>query len=218
MKKLLVLVFVAALCLPCYGFTDHNILVYKLTCRFNPWLETGTDICIVGTKQINGYLVLDIDLHDPNNPVLNLNPYMITYGKGGTDNWATAFTLDVSTYELSFSIYDIIEKNGKPTGRQCIYMNIEDDDYHAGLGSFLCRLYGKVGPVDIGFVPKVKKNVPTSMNGPINSWTPPVWKAIGNMTATLNSNYTKLANKNGYSEANIVNIISDDLEEKGYSF
>ena len=215
MKKLLVLVLVAALCLPCYGGGggDHNILVYKFTCHFNPYITTGVDVAIVGTRQVTGYLVFDIDLV---NKKFNQDPYMISYGKDGTSKWATDFTLTVSTIEVSFNIYDIIEGPGK--GHQCIYMNIDDDHYHMGLGSFLCRLYGKIGPVDIGFVPKVKKNVPSSLKGPVSGWAPPLFKAFGDMTATLDSKYTKLANKENYDEGDIVDIINGDLVNKGYIF
>ena len=55
MRKLLVLVFVAVMCVPSYG----SILVYKT-------VQTGTVLDLTGPSVVkvteNGYLVLDVDL------------------------------------------------------------------------------------------------------------------------------------------------------------
>ncbi len=215
MKKLLILVLVAALCLPCYGTVgQHNILVYKLTCSFNPMIEftDGTwSQAAVGTLKINAYLVLDIDL--TGDPFLNQDPGIIFYGKDGTAKWSTSFILSESSDEVGFNIFDIDDK-----GHQGIYLYIDEEDNYAVVHNIYCCLYGKIGPVDIGFVPKVKKNVPSSLKGNVDTWadTGDNFEAFGNVTATLDSKYTKPANKLGQTRNDVCTAIVNDLSAQGY--
>ncbi len=59
MKKLLALLFVAAMCMPCYGIVNHNILVYTTSAT-----ATLFDLAAPArsTETEKGFLVIDIDL------------------------------------------------------------------------------------------------------------------------------------------------------------
>jgi len=219
MKKLLALVLVAALYLPCYGAPlDHNILVYKFTCSFNPWMEftDGTwSKAIVGTKKVNGYFVCDVDLYDPADPFLILDPTVFFYVKAGASKLATYFDLIRADDEMKFDIFDIDAK-----GNQGIYVYVDEENGYEIVGNVRCSLYGKIANVDIGFVSKVKKRIPSSLKGIFEAWadTGDNFEAFGTITASLDSKYTKNANKNGLLQADVVSQIKDDLHTQGYEY
>ena len=117
MKKLLVLLFVAAMCIPCYGtVADSNIFVYKFTRTFDPWIDyndaTQALATNVGTQRMTGYLVLNADVNtDANTWRLNADPTIIFYGGIGSDKWGVSFdvnndvndangSMDVSLFSL----------------------------------------------------------------------------------------------------------------------
>ena len=220
MKKLLVLVLVAALCLPCYGgWAEQNILVYKFTCSFNPWIEftDGTwSEAAVGTLKTNGYLVFDVDLSDPNNPNLIHDPNIIFYGKNGTYKWGTYFYLSQVTEEVGFHVFDIDAK-----GHTGLYLNIYEEDDYDMVHNVYSNLYGKIAAVDIGRVDKVKKRIPSSLKGSVEDWadTGDNFEGWGTITATLDSKNTKLANNPaGQTQDAVSDAIIAYLAAQGYIF
>ena len=226
MKKLLVLVLVAALCIPCYGAPlDENILVYKLTCSFKPMIDfndTRTQ-ATVGTKKINGYLIFDLDLLDANTPLLNFDPVMILYAKDEKDPstwWGTYFTLHEASGEVGFYVFDIDEK-----GHNGIYLYIDGEADYDIVHNVRCGLYGKITSVDIGKVTGippgvVKKSVSGILKGNVEVWDETVndFEGFGDMTATLDRKYTKPANKLPQDQDTVRDAIVGDLEEQGYIF
>lgn len=215
MKKLLVLVFVAAMCLPAYG----EILVYKFTCSCNPWIgftDSNWTAGTVGTKQINGYCVLDVNMATGD---LNPDPTLIFYGKDGKDKWGTSFDLSVAGDQIYFTIFDIV---GTTNGG--IYVYTEENDDQDRVGNIVSNLYGKIAYVDIGKGPKDKKYLPTSLKGTVEFWGEAAgnFEAFGAVTVTLDSKYTKPANKPGEeaTQADTVTKIIDNLynDGKGYLF
>jgi hypothetical protein len=227
MKKLLVLVLVAVVCLPCYGRPpDNNILVYKFTCNFSSWMDfedSSWSSAVVGTKKVDGYLVLDIDLYDPNDPFLVYDPVIFFYGKDGTYKWYTYFELDKASLEAGFYMFDIDKK-----GKEGIYLYVDEENDEDIVGNVRCDLYGKISSVDIGkyvviltppYILKVKKPVPSSLKGTVAAWLQGLgdnFEGFGTMTATLDSKLTKAANKVGDSQSVTAGKIKDDLHAKGY--
>ncbi len=219
MKKLLVLVLVAALCLPCYGRpVEHNILVYKFTCSFSPrmdFTDPTWSVATVGAKKINGYFVCDVDLYDLNDPFLILDPTVFFYVKAGASKLATYFDLIRADDEVGFNIFDIDAK-----GNQGIYLYADGQHSYEIVGYAGCSLYGKIGNVDIGRVNKVKKPIPRSLKGISDAWASGSdnFEAFGTITASLDSKYTKDANKNTLSQAQVVSKIKDALDSQGYIY
>jgi len=219
MKKLLALVLVAALYLPCYGAPlEHNILVYKFTCSFNPWIgfTDGTrSEAVVSTLKTNGYIIFDVDLTDPNNPTLHQDPNIIFYGKNGDYKWGTYFYLSEIDEEVGLYIFDIDAKGN--TGL-CLYIDEENDyDYVHNVFSLL---YGKIGSADIGRVDKVKKRIPSSLKGIVEDWADggDYFEAFGNIKASLDSKYTKSANQLGQTQDAVSDAIIAYLGTQGYFF
>lgn len=222
MKKLLVLAFVAAMCLPAYG----EIIVWKFACSFKPMIDfndiTWTQ-ATVGPKKINGYLIFDLDLSDPNTPTLNVDPVMILYAKDAKDPstwWGTYFVLHEASGEVGFYVFDIDEK-----GYNGIYLYIDGEADYDIIHNIRCGLYGKITSVDIGVVTGippivVKKSVPGSLKGNVEIWDDTVdnFEGFGNMTSTLDRKYTKPANQLSQDQDTVRDIIIGDLEELGYIF
>lgn len=208
MKKLVTLVFAAVLCMPSYGQAETSgILVYKLTCQFNPWVDftntNQTDATKVGTKQITGYLVLNVN---SDTWKLNEAPTMIFYGKDGTTKWGTYF--DVNDTVNGGGYFTVFDVEGKTYNGVIInaYWNKAQEE----IGAAWYDLYGKTGKVDIG--KGAKAEIPSKLKGIIETlpydWNDNVYfNALGNTTATLDSKNTQYANKNGKSQVETVNKI-----------
>ncbi|MFZ0033843.1 MAG: hypothetical protein WAK60_02490, partial [Sedimentisphaerales bacterium] len=174
MKKLLVLLFVAVLCVPCYGPPiNRNILVYKSTNAFDPWIDFNDKTRVlatnVGTKQQTGYFVFDADVNtDANTWELNALPRAIFYGGTGSNKWGVSFDLnDVAGYvnnpdtenppPLLFSIQGKTDKG--------LLFAIGWDDAQEMVGASWSILYGKIVKQDIGKGAAHKQGVPSSMKG-----------------------------------------------------
>jgi len=212
MKKLLVLVFIAALCMPSYG----EILVYKVTCSFDTWIDyNDTDYydvaTSVGTKQLTGYLVLDVDLDTWE---FNGDPIVIYYGKQGTNKWGEFFSIDAGEQWI-----DTFTIQGKAYKGVLMQFGWVDDQEI--VGSSWEELYGKTSNVDIGKGAKNKVAVPNNLKGIVEQWdeTDDIFDGLGNITANLDSKYTQYGNKGeGHNELDTVKYILAALKKQGYIF
>jgi hypothetical protein len=228
MKKLMLVLFLmAVLCVPCYGGPAiHDILVYKFTCQLNPWIDfndADPNIAMsVGTKQITGYCVLDVDV-DSDTGGLNADPTLIFYGGTGKNKWGVNFDLEIKPgaeddVGMEFEIFTIAGRTPS-TG---ILVFVDEEDEHPRVGAFYVPLYGKLVSTDIGRGVKNKALVPTSLKGTIEEWaeTGDVFEAFGTITVTLDSKYTKGANKPGaeITQGGTVGMIIKALTKQGYPF
>jgi len=209
MKKLLVLFFVAAMCVPSYG----DIVVYKFTGQFNPWVaftDDSYETATVGIKKITGYCVSDIDMDTGE---LNGTPTLIFY-EGKVVNYKRYYFIDANWDFTDFYAFDIRGAKGI-TGRGIYaYITLGDED----TGYWICPLYGKCTLVDIGRVDKRKCWIPRSLKGIMNIAvvSPTPYNAVGNMTMTFDYKYTQNANKTEATQEDTVDKICTDLEGKGY--
>jgi len=175
MKKLLVLFFVAAMCVPCYGANDTNhinILVYGTTTT-----ATIFDFTAPGTRTVEtmkGFLVLDVNLTSRVSGRV-LAAQHVTYS--GTSQQTEV--VDVLFFDGNVpDNYAVLEYSG--------------DNYDA-------IVYGLDPNTDIGRrdpngyygKPAMKKHVATTLGG--HNW--PVDTGSGIMSATLDLVRTKAANR-----------------------
>jgi hypothetical protein len=204
MKKLIVLFLVAALSVSSSG----EILVYKYKVNNNPYVEwidaNNADVSVVNET---GYLVLDVN--DVNTGGLNRPATIIYYWteRDGGEVYKYYWSFDTGGGETELSIFGI---GGKNKG-MLIYLYWDNwDEAH-------CGLYGKCAKVDIGKGTKDKAQIPQSLKGTSSSWNKE-YEAFGSMTMTLDSKFTKPANKVGEekTQAETVADIIEALEEKGY--
>jgi len=199
--------------MPCNG----DILVYKVTCNFNPWIDFNDADCnvaaAVGVKQIAGYLVLDVNIAEWE---LNGDPIVIFYGGTGEGKWGTFFDVNDANGSVDFEVFDIEGKE-----YDGLLLDIWWDTEQEKVGTLSSTLYGKTGKVDIGKGAKNKAEIPGSLKGIVETQAEvnDFFEAFGNITATLNSRYTQNANK--AEEPNQDDIIGDiilDLDKQGYNF
>jgi uncharacterized protein YhfF len=213
MKKLLVLVFIAALCMPSYG----EVLVYKSTSSFNPWIDYDDanyydEATAVVTKQLTGYLVLDVNLTTWK---FNGDPIVIYYGKQGTNKWGEFFSITADEQWINaFTIQGRTASKG-------VLLQLGWEDDQEIVGSAWQELYGKISKVDIGKGAKNKVDVPSSVKGIVEEWdeTDDIFEGLGNITASLDSKYTQYGNKGeGHNELDTVKYILAALKKQGYIF
>jgi hypothetical protein len=207
MKKLLVLFFVAAMCVPSYG----DILVYKFTGQLNPWIDftdSSYETATVSAKQITGYIIEDFT---ETWELIN-DPTLICCGKNGKVKWGIYF--DINKEDMSFNFFDI----GKTGWGQLV--RIYETDEHEGVGTLYVLMYGKMDWVDIGKGAKNKVYISRSLKGTIEAQAEinDYFTAFGNITATLDSKYTQNANKTEATQEDTVDKIIAALEGKGYGF
>jgi uncharacterized repeat protein (TIGR02543 family) len=212
-KELWVLIFAAALYMPCNG----DILVYKVTCNFDPWIDFNDADCnvaaAVGAKQIAGYLVLDVNITEWE---LNADPIVIFYGGTGEGKWGMFFDVNDANGSVDFEVFDIEGKE-----YDGLLLDIWWDNEQEKVGTLSSTLYGKTGKVDIGKGAKNKAEIPGSLKGIVETQAEvnDFFEAFGNITATVNSKYTQNANK--AEEPNQDDIVGDiilDLDKQGYNF
>jgi len=226
MKKLLVLLFVAAMCMPCYAVVNTNILVYQFTRTFDPWIDYSdanqTLATNVGTQRTTGYLVLNADVDaDANTWELNAgaDPTLIFYGGTGINKWGVSFNVndDVNDANGSMGIR-LFSLQGK-TDKGLLFV-IDANTEQETVGASYSTLYGKTGKLDIGKGALHKEGVPSSMKGIVEEWADTVdsFEGFGNTTMTLNSLYTKWANAGSKNQAQTVDKIIADLGNLGYPF
>ncbi|MBN1392843.1 MAG: hypothetical protein JW947_08590 [Sedimentisphaerales bacterium] len=230
MKKLLVLVFVAALCLPCYARPPITILVYKFTCNLKPWIEAddgGWAVAAVGTQQVSGYCVLEVWESYGGGEIEGIltDPTIICYGKNGRDKWGTSFDISLVEDEITYVDFDI---KGKP-GKSGIIVFVDEDEEHDIVGAFYVPLYGENKLLDIGQVADPpddpgtvrKVHIPGTLKGTVEAWASVVddFEAFGSITVTY-PKYTKAANKSDPDPpaSETVDQIIEDLTKKGYDF
>ncbi|MGA2173122.1 MAG: hypothetical protein ABSG82_08990 [Sedimentisphaerales bacterium] len=211
MKKLLVLVSVAAMCLPSYG----DILVYKTTCNFNTRIDftdaDKTTASGVSAEKLNGYIVLDIDTDTGE---LNSNPAVIFYGGKGTNMWRVE--IPPSAINVSSYLFDI---GSSATSNEGILLYIGWEN-QGNAGSADISLYGKLANnVAIGRTDNAKVTISQTLKGNIKTWDDIVsfYDAFGSINVTLDTKYTKNANQAGASSDDTITAIATDLEHKGYN-
>ncbi|MFA5271980.1 MAG: hypothetical protein WC412_06570 [Candidatus Omnitrophota bacterium] len=204
MKKLLVLVFVAAMCVSSYG----DILVYKVAINFNPYQVFTNDSYSAATVSValaTGYEVLDVDMDTGE---ANASPTLIFYnGKGY--KWCYDIDASEDSYFYGFDIKGT-------TGRGINGYTIIDGD----AGSWICYLYGKSAMTDIGRFDRRKVYIPKSLKGVsiiLYGGSAPT-EAYGNIIMTLDAKYTKVANVSEADQYEMVDRILADLEAKGYNY
>ncbi len=96
MKKLLVLVFVAAMCVPSYG----EVLVYKTkqkgtTFSFNNWDD---DYGRYQGQMADGFLLLDVDIDSGRILLINNSAFWITYTKTKTEGMSSMELRELEVY------------------------------------------------------------------------------------------------------------------------
>jgi hypothetical protein len=226
MKKLLLLVFVAALCMPSYGNTHSDILVYKFTCSLNPSIDF-TDANQTTAEEIyvdhaSGYLVLNAknaDVADANiwqvgklsgSDVFDGNQTLIVYGGGGKDKWYNAWSKEIGDEGCDFELH--VFNVTRPVSHGLFAWNwwtLEE-----GEGVDIGNLYGKsTKNVDIGKTSKVE--IFNTLKGNIEPWGDD-YIGFGKVIWILDFKYTKDANKNGRTQQQTVDKIIADLVKKGY--
>jgi len=168
MKKLLVLIFVAAMCIPSYGADTGNILVYATTATATVFDFTAATRTVETEK---GFLVLDVNLTSQT----VLAAQHVTYS--GTSQQTEV--VDVVFYD-DVAGYIVLEYNSDDYDA-VVYGTDANTDI--GLRTTDANhFYGK---------PQMKKHVATSLGGHL--W--PVDSGSGIMSATLDSVRTKGANR-----------------------
>jgi hypothetical protein len=197
--KIAVMVFVAAICAPSYG----DIIVYKFTGQYNPYVQYDDDsytVATVNVVKVTGYVVVDVNLRDDS---FNYTPYWIFYDtKTKTCYYGEA---DETSY---FSRYDI-----KGTAKKEMYLYLS---FVLVGGYWDCTFYGACSEVSTGGAYKIL--MPKSLKGVMvyMSSSSPVADGIGNAALSLDLKYTRNGNEIGATQASTANRILADLQAKGY--
>lgn len=199
MKKLILLLVLVALCVPAYG----DILIYKVSIKVQGIAENGS--AEMGKASLKGYLVLDV-VDFSTSPIMIVDDTLLVYGKDNigdkiynstnTGLWIDGFVIDSKSAVFA-------------------YMNAWGADLSAT---------GKSKMTDIGtlqdeVIAKSLKGALTTNPGGMSDPLDPVTSLYGSgkVSAKLDSKYTKEANEDTLTLANVVLEIEDYLLDKGYT-
>jgi hypothetical protein len=200
MKKLLVLVLVAAMCLPCYGGRVGRILVYKMAISYTTAnFETDPNGWLLEKGSVGGYLVLNVDNEDPN--IVFLARYIDCYTEQVHGKSQKQY--DIWTSGIGFE--QSILPGLPPKGKNITALNLDlwNEAFSLQLTGWLL---GTNSPVNIGTYDgddKTKEDVATSLKGvcryisgedlgDVNEILDE--QGTGTVTATLDAKWTKIAN------------------------
>lgn len=233
MKRLLILLLVL-MAFPVYGqVVNDTVLVYKVTASFKPWIDYNVDsndtneirrdiTNWVGTTPLTAYLVVEVN--DANKMVLDDNDALILvpYGRNGKylfddpcgpDKWyLTSFYGAIDSNHLAINMFRI-ESDGNGV------FGTGDLD----IDGLSMSVYGKTTKnVAIGATAKVA--TAKTLKG--NIVCHDVWliggsgynDAVGSITLTLDSTYTKYANNEDPLDrvSGVLDKITGDLGTKSY--
>ena len=201
MKKLAMLLFVLALCLPSYG----DILVYKVSIASKA-IVIDEDVAYIGGETTKGYLVVDVDFTNAEEPDIDSSA-LVLYGKD-LDGFKRQVNMGDMTHTYN---QDPMEKVGK-NWAVGVWASRE-------IGEMV--VIGKATWRDIGFGKLEKRIVATSLTGH-GIWRYDPIKGIplmssGTVKADLQSNWTKAYNEDGGTDfddvvADIQNVKLADYE------
>jgi hypothetical protein len=219
MKSLVLLVAILALCVPGYG----AVVVYKLGQTDNPVIDFADDnenTADLFKTKIQAFIVFDADVtgnydvtvlrNDANDPTAVVvfrkdKQFMILGGSDPNSN------VRIGNFHSNDSIAPFAVLNKRNTLETLLFIDIRDDDTDLRLEAF--DLIGKNTSASIGLADKV--SLAKSLRGvsELNVHGPGPIFGFGKAKLTLNSKYTKLANKNGLTVVQTVAAITEDLSK-----
>jgi hypothetical protein len=238
MKMLVLLATVLALCVPAFGVFDPNgyaVLVYKVKANISV-VDFEDDTLMnaeFGTGKVDGYVLARFERN-------TLNTYT---GGDPTNNGAIFILLDKkakeyvifreanSDEEVEFAfdnkkgdpIFNKVNMNGKDTNQDYIWgsLYVNSDDPNTGTSIFNLNAWDGLTQLTPSVIEgSTKISVPKSIKFNNAMGSSDINLSRGYKTtvsATLDSNYTKLATGNDWTVAIAASWITTDLDGKGWS-
>ena len=220
MKKLVMLLFVLALCVPSYGASDFgNFLVYRVTItdkpvitdvNFNNWPAPTTATAIKSSASFKGYLVLDAnDSLVVNSSSDACSPALILNGtdpetKAKKQQWMSHGNVDIQKVAVGTKTFAELSWNSNTSGTE------PNDSWADTLGNVVGTVLVKGG---------AKVDVPKSLKGNGGFEKQPADPGVDEntylftggpgSTATLTLDTAKTKKANASSSKTVADVVAD---------
>jgi hypothetical protein len=208
------------------------VLVYKVSANLKGYnFNSASNPRTIRPYNYNftGYMVADINTSTlctnyPAQPDANSPTFIITSGKSFTafsrsePNITSQFDL-VQAGAAYFQKFEVLAANGRSSHKSLVMPQFEFI-YSRAAGSAVAfydnHLIGNIASTDIGI--GTKANIAPAIIGDADFEFGPAYKVSGNLILTLDSNYTKAANRSDMRVVNTVDMITAALIQKRYNF